>query len=202
MKRRIPVSKSPRSVSKSAPVPTEHAEQSALLTWATLSTGRRPELRLLFAIPNGSFLGDGVKRLASGKTVSLGAIRSRKLKAEGVKTGVPDLCLPVARGGFFGLYIEIKRVKGGTLSPEQKQWRQDLIEQGYHVTLCKGQPAAQQTLTTYLTLPKTQITKASQAQKTLFTAFHIQPAPPPNPTPCPTPQPPPKRSNNKPKLQW
>lgn len=181
-------------------VPTEHAEQSALITWATLSAGRHPELRLLHAIPNGSFLGDGVKRLASGKTVSLGAIRSRKLKAEGVKTGVPDLCLPVARGGFFGLYIEMKRTQGGTLSPEQKQWRQDLIEQGYHVALCKGQPAAQQTLTTYLTLPKTQITKASQAQKTLFAA---QPSPSPDPTPKPTPpRPTPKRHNNKPQLKW
>jgi hypothetical protein len=185
------------------PVPKEHAEQSALITWANLSAAAHPELGLLFAIPNGSFLGDGVKRLASGKAVSLGAIRSRKLKAEGVKTGVPDLCLPVARGGFHGLYIEMKRTQGGTLSPEQKQWRQDLIEQGYHVALCKGQPAAQHTLTTYLTLPKTQLTKASQAQKNLFTAFAGQPTTSPDPTPCPAPQPPPpKRSNNKPHLKW
>lgn len=166
MPRPLPVSKSPPKASPSLPVPTEHAEQTALITWANLSCAAHPELRLLFAIPNGSFLGDGVKRLASGKAVSLGAIRSRKLKAEGVKTGVPDLCLPVARGGFFGLYIEMKRTQGGTLSPEQRDWHQALIDQGYHVALCKGQPAAQQTLTAYLTLPKTRITPTSQAQKT------------------------------------
>ncbi len=169
-------------------VPTEHAEQRALVTWASLSTGKHPELRLLFAIPNGG----ARSKAAAGK-----------LKAEGVKPGVPDLCLPVARGGFHGLYVEMKRVKGGTLSPEQKTWHQALTEQGYHVALCKGQPAAQQTLTTYLTLPKTQITKASQAQKTLFTAFASHPTPSPDPTPCPAPQPPPpKRSSTKPHLKW
>ena len=119
-------------------VPTEHAEQSALITWASMSSGKHPELRLLHAIPNGG----ARSKAAAGK-----------LKAEGVKPGVPDLCLPVARGGYHGLYIEMKRTHGGTLSPEQKQWHQDLIEQGYHVALCKGQQAAQQALTAYLTLP-------------------------------------------------
>lgn len=131
-------------------VPTEHAEQRALITWASLSTGKHPELRLLFAIPNGG----ARSKAAAGK-----------LKAEGVKPGVPDLCLPVARGGHHGLYLEMKRVKGGTLSPEQKQWHQALTEHGYHVALCKGLQAAQASLITYLTLPKTKPTKASQAHK-------------------------------------
>lgn len=166
-------------------VPSEHAEQRALLTWASMSAGKHPELRLLFAIPNGG----ARSKAAAGK-----------LKAEGVKPGVPDLCLPVARGGFHGLYLEMKRTQGGTLSPEQKQWHQDLIEQDYHVALCKGQPSAQHTLTTYLTLPKTQITKASQAHK----AAHLLRLPT-EPSTTKTPTPKPARLPNysrKPILKW
>lgn len=192
MKHRLTVSKSPAQPSHSLraasplPVPTEHAEQRALLTWASMSTGKHPELRLLFAIPNGG----ARSKAAAGK-----------LKAEGVKPGVPDLCLPVARGGFHGLYLEMKRTKGGTLSPEQKQWRHDLIEQGYHVALCKGQPQAQQTLTTYLTLPKTQISKASQAHKTA----HLLHLPTEHITPAKAPTTKPPRLPNytrKPTLKW
>jgi len=114
---------------------------------------------------------------------------------------VPDLCLPVARGGFFGLYIEMKRTQGGTLSPEQKQWREALIDQGYHVALCKGQPAAQQTLTAYLTLSKTQITKASQAQK----AAHLLQLPTENYLPSEAPakkEKPLPNYTRKPRLHW
>lgn len=121
-------------------VPNEHAEQKGLLTWAALASINQPKLRLLFAIPNG-----GARSKAT----------AGKLKAEGVKPGVPDLCLPVARGGFFGLWLEMKRVKGSTLSPEQIQWHQQLVGEGFYVITCKGRSAAEEALTAYLALPAT-----------------------------------------------
>lgn len=78
----------------SLPVPTESVEQQCLFRWAAFQSGRFPELALLYHVPNGG----------SRKKAEAGRFR-----AEGVKAGVPDLCLPVARGGFHGLYIELKR---------------------------------------------------------------------------------------------
>lgn len=80
----------------SLPVPTESVEQQCLFRWAAFQSGRFPELALLYHVPNGG----------SRKKAEAGRFR-----AEGVKAGVPDLCLPVARGGFHGLYIELKRQK-------------------------------------------------------------------------------------------
>jgi len=56
-----------------------------------------------------------------------------KLKQEGVSKGVPDLFIPEWR-----LWVEMKRQKGGTLSPEQKDWRDYLIGCGYRWILAKG----------------------------------------------------------------
>jgi hypothetical protein len=71
----------------------EHATQVALFQWASLNTGKYPELEDLFAIPNG---GKRDKRTAA------------KMRAEGVKAGMPDICLPHARGGYHAYYIELK----------------------------------------------------------------------------------------------
>ena len=84
--------------------PTEHQEQVALIHWAKMRSATLPELGLLFAIPNG-----GERHLFVAK----------KLKAEGVKPGTPDLCLPVARGGYHGLFIEMKRMKGGRVTKQR-----------------------------------------------------------------------------------
>lgn len=130
--------------------PTEHAEQCAVMQWAQLNAGKWPCLRLLHAVPNGAFFGGEVKQLRGGKSVPVAAIRARKLKAEGLKEGVPDLCLPVpsgashATGGpeHVGLYIELKRRTQGRASAMQKWWHQCLIAQGYRVELCHGAAAA------------------------------------------------------------
>lgn len=60
-------------------------------------------------------------------TVQYGA----KLKRLGVSAGVPDLVITCMRGGYGGLYIELKRVKGGVLSESQALWRDTLIREGY-----------------------------------------------------------------------
>lgn len=121
---------------------SEHQEQSLLFQWAEHASGRYPELKLLYAIPN--FSG----RL--GKVPPVAAIRqAQKLNREGRKRGVPDICLPVARHGFHACYIELKD-KGGKLSPEQAQWLAKLSAAGNFATWAVGWEAAQRTLESYL----------------------------------------------------
>lgn len=72
-------------------------------------------------------------------------------KAIGVKKGVPDLSLPVPRGRYHGLYIEMKN-DAGRASQEQKWWGERLTEQGYRWEVCHGWRSAVQTLEWYLTL--------------------------------------------------
>lgn len=83
-----------------------------------------------------------------------GGLRNKReaymLKLLGVVAGVPDLCITIARGGFHGLYIEMKRKSGGVLSDAQKYWISKLREQGYRVEVCKGADEAIQTTTEYL----------------------------------------------------
>jgi len=103
--------------------PHEEEEQKMLLQWATMMSNKYKGLDLLYAIPNGG---------------SRNQIEARNLKLTGVKAGVPDLFLPVARQGKHGLYIEMKRREGGRLSDYQKQWIERLKEQGYRTEVCKG----------------------------------------------------------------
>lgn len=116
-------------------VPLEDAEQRIIFQWAAMETAARPELGMLYAIPNG------------GKRAIKTAIA---LKAQGVKAGVPDMCLPVARGAYHGLYIELKRQRGGTVSDNQKEWITALTEQGYKAEVCRGAEEAIGTIKEYL----------------------------------------------------
>jgi hypothetical protein len=58
-----------------------------------------------------------------------------KLKAEGWKVGVPDYLVILKDKVVF---IELKRIKGGTVSPEQKQWIEAINQAGGHAAVCKG----------------------------------------------------------------
>lgn len=118
-----------------AVVPTEHSEQVALMQWVRMAIAKHPELGLLYAIPN-----------AAKRSPRLAA----HMKAEGLRSGVPDLCLPVARGGYHGLYIELKRRKGGSVSVEQKTWIDLLNQQKYKAVVCHGWEMAQVVLRAYL----------------------------------------------------
>ena len=66
------------------------------------------------------------------------------------KARVPDICLPVARGGSHGLYIELKRAKGGRVTPEQIEWLENLKNQGYEVAVCNGWETAAKVIENYL----------------------------------------------------
>lgn len=95
-------------------LPSEHSEQVGLIHWFR---GRFPGV-LIFAIPNGE------KRAISV---------AKRLKAEGVVRGVPDLYVPQ-----WNLWIEMKRQKGGRLSPEQKQVIDYLKGIGHTVVVGRG----------------------------------------------------------------
>lgn len=114
---------------------TELEEQIFLFNWAKYESNM-PVLQTMFAIPNG------------GKRDPNTALR---LKASGVKAGIPDILLPVARGGFYGLFIELKR-KGGSLSADQKEMIELLTDQGYLVVVCKGADAAIEEIKKYMKL--------------------------------------------------
>ena len=71
------------------------------------------------------------------------------MKREGVRPGVPDLMLPVARCGVHGLFLEMK-AGGGRLSALQIRWRDLLTAQGYGVATCFSYEEARQVLIDYL----------------------------------------------------
>lgn len=73
-----------------------------------------------------------------------------RFKAEGVKSGVPDICLPVAREQYHGLYIELKRREGGRLSEAQKLWIEALRKLGYWAIVCRGWEEAAREIERYL----------------------------------------------------
>lgn len=118
-----------------SPIPTESAEQQLLFQWARMQSGKYPELTLLYHIPN-----EGKRSHKTGA----------RMKAEGMKTGVPDICLPVARGGHHGLYIELKRVKNSRVTVAQMAWIEALTRQGYVAAVCRGADEAIELITRYL----------------------------------------------------
>jgi hypothetical protein len=115
--------------------PSEHDQQAHIFEYAELLSGQYPELRLL----NGSL--NGVK-LTIGQAV--------KAKKAGMKRGYPDIFLPVPRGQYHGLFIELKRKHSGQVSKEQKAWLEKLSGQGYYATVCKGADKAKVVIIRYL----------------------------------------------------
>lgn len=117
------------------PVPTEGEEQQAVFQWAALAQGKWPELRLLYHIPN------------EGKRT---AYTGARLRSEGLRQGVPDICLPVSRGGYSSLYIELKRSRNSKTSDAQREWLEDLKAAGNCAVLCRGAEEAIAALKRYL----------------------------------------------------
>lgn len=107
------------------PLPLEHGEQVALIDWANANLRQYPELRWLFAIPNGGKL--PFHRNRKGQVTSRQRI---KLVREGLRAGVADLMLPVPRGEFHGLFLELKR-KPNKVSDEQEEFLAFVKAQGY-----------------------------------------------------------------------
>lgn len=138
------------------PLPTEHAEQCAVIDWWRLYcvTRKLPE-PLLFSIPNGTL------------TNIAGHMRMKK---EGFRKGAPDLMLAVSKRGpkvfigqtglgpdgkwiyeqmFDGLFIEMKR-KGEKARPEQIAFADMLRRQGYSVVIAQGADEAIRAIRGYI----------------------------------------------------
>ena len=114
--------------------PLEDQEQQCFIEWCEYMASTYEGLNLIYAIPNGG---------------SRNQLEAVKLKRTGVKAGVPDLCLPVARKGKHGLYIEMKRKEGGRVSELQKEWLEKLSGQGYETAVCHGMDEAIKVVESY-----------------------------------------------------
>lgn len=101
-------------------VPSEHAIQVAFVSACRLLEGQYPDLGLAFAVPNGGY--------RCKKTAAL-------LAQEGVRPGVPDWLLPVARGRWIGCALEFKRPGSGRLSEAQAAYLPRLQAAGWRVTV-------------------------------------------------------------------
>lgn len=119
------------------PVPTESEEQQWLYQWVKSNMGAYPELEALYHIPN-----EGKRSKTEGA----------KLKREGLKDGVSDNCLPVRRGKYGSLYIELKRIKGSKVSKDQKEWIDLMRKVGNAAFICYGWIEAKEKIEWYLNL--------------------------------------------------
>lgn len=120
---------------------SESATQQAVIVWwayAWRGLGVRDEARL-FAVPNGGH--------RSKKTAAI-------MKAEGVRRGVADLLLLVPRAGFHGLAIEMKKKKGGRVTPEQAAFLHSLAADGYACKVCFTFDEARATIEGYCRLSR------------------------------------------------
>jgi hypothetical protein len=115
---------------------SEDTEQINVISWANWNQNRHPELKWLHHVPNGG---------------SRNKMEAVKLKQMGVKAGVSDLCLPYAKGIYFGLYIEMKY--GNNRQQEtQKEFLADMAEAGHFVATCYSAEEAINVLEEYLNL--------------------------------------------------
>lgn len=111
---------------------SEHSEQVALFD----ALAYHPELQWAFAIPNGGFRD---KRTAAN------------LRREGVRAGVWDLCVPYARQGYHGLFIEMK-FGINKLTKEQLAFGDAMKEQGYLCRVAYGWKTAYDIIMGYMGL--------------------------------------------------
>ncbi len=121
-------------------VDREGMEQAALLTELRI---RMPEVAdLIYHVPNG---GHRLKKVAAD------------LKDQGVVAGIPDLVLTMARGGYFGLYIEFKATppNDAAISASQHERIRKLNEQGYLAVVCRGHFDAMEQIRAYLRMAPT-----------------------------------------------
>jgi len=115
----------------------EYEAQVAVFEWAALYESKYPDLWFL----NGSMMG-GTK--IEPKLLN-------KLKKAGMKKAKPDINLPVARGGYIGLWIEMKRRGGPDPRQDQIEWLIRLSGAGHLALCCKGSDAAIRMIKRYVT---------------------------------------------------
>jgi hypothetical protein len=123
--------------------PTEAMERRTIIEFAAVhAEAAWPELGLLCAIQNEQkFLRHGAKNRYT---------YFQHLKQMGWRPGLPDLLLPVGRHGFLSLWIEVKRIRGATVTTEQRWWHDTLRTMGHRVLVSYGAEAACKELLWYV----------------------------------------------------
>jgi len=116
----------------------ENEEQEALFNWIDLHTNKYKGLEVTYAIPNGG---------------SRHKLEAYNLKKQGVRPGVPDVCIPVSKGKYIGLYIEMKVGKNKP-TKSQEDWIYNLKKYGHHVVVCYSWVEAVQSIVAYFNLDK------------------------------------------------
>jgi hypothetical protein len=125
-------------VNPKPPIKSEHQEQVSFIHAAKKlfrASGDDYLIPLLFAIPNGG------KRDAR---------TAGSLKQEGVRAGVPDLFFAHPSKSAYGLFIEMKKTSGGTVSKEQKLMMSCLEDEGYVCKVARGCKEAVEILKDYI----------------------------------------------------
>ncbi len=122
---------------------SEDTEQINVIQWARWQQERHPELKLLHHCPNGG---------------SRNKAEAVKLKQMGVVAGIPDLHLPVPKGIYSGLYIELKYDRG-TLQESQKEVLRELAEVGNYCAVCYGAEEAIKIIEEYIALEPVEVEK-------------------------------------------
>jgi hypothetical protein len=112
----------------------EFQSQVALFNWSELLTPLYPALKLLRGSMNG---------------VHLTKAQAGKAKAAGMKAGEHDITLPVSRGGYIGLSIELKYGKNKA-TKEQLEYGEHLESEGWYVAYFWDWTEAAQLIQKYL----------------------------------------------------
>ena len=100
---------------------SERDHQVFVFQVLALNEKEYPFLKYIYAVPNGGHRHPAV---------------AGKLKAEGVKRGVPDICLPFRpkrSHHIGGAYIEMKDGSKRKLTAEQHEFLQFVVTQGYDI---------------------------------------------------------------------
>ena len=119
---------------------SEYEHQVALFMMCAMNLNKYPELKWYYCIQN--------------EEKSNSAMMGARSKAAGKKAGVPDTHLPVKRGPYSSLYIELKKLKGKGVGPskEQVEFGEFAMKQGHMWACCYGWEDAVACLEWYLNL--------------------------------------------------
>jgi len=132
------------NVTRLLAVPSEDQECKWLLEWAEVTRYAGWKIAdLLVCVPNGAY--HGADRRA-------GAVVARKLREKGLKPGVFDYILPVPlwQKRCAGLWLEMKRTRGGVVSEDQEKFKSRMQALGWRCEVARGWVAAQAVIVGYL----------------------------------------------------
>lgn len=151
---RTAVEKKPAPLKLKIEYPSEAWEQMEVITWCEKNEYRFPALKMIYHSPNGEERPARTRvRKSDGKVIRFSPV-GLKLKRMGTKKGWLDLQVPVPRGGYHGLFIEMKSTDpAATTTPEQDEWIELLRDLGHAVAVCRGAESAKKILTWYMSLP-------------------------------------------------